>query len=240
MTNKFLALTISFLVISLRCALAQQLPDSTAYNTALAYYTTVSGDQSVIFGGNEYIDVRANKGTVFYLDNTNWTTATIVFEGNVFKNIPALYDAYNDVLVARRRDGQTKYILRPDETSHFILNNHSFTRVASTTVKNAVKDGYYEELYTGKSSVIAKRSKVRSENLTQQEGLKIIFDDVNVVYIKKNGIYNPVKSRGDVVKLFKDKADELNTYIKSAAVNFKTDSEMAIVQLATYYDQLSL
>ncbi|MFD0749054.1 hypothetical protein ACFQZS_02800 [Mucilaginibacter calamicampi] len=240
MTRKFLTLTILSLVTTFRCALAQQLPDSTAYNTALAYYTSFSGDQSVIFDGNEYIDVRSHKGTVFFMDKTDWTMSTIVYEGNAYKNIPVLYDSFNDVVVALRRDSQTKYVLRPDKTTHFTIGGHSFTRVASTEFKNAGKDNYYEELYNGKSSVIAKRSKARSENITIQEGIKIIFDDVNVVYIKKNNIYNPVKSRGDVLKLFKDKADELNKYIKSAAVNFKENSEQAIVKLATYYDQLSL
>lgn len=240
MTKKPLALTILFLVTFFRCALAQQLPDSTAYNTALAYYTSLTGDQSAIFSGNEYVDVRSHKGSVFFLDNISWTMATILYDGNTYKNVPVMYDSFNDVIVARRRDGQTKYVLRPEKATRFQLNGHNFVRVAFADVKNAIKDGYYEELYNGKSSVIAKRSKDRSENITQQEGIKIIFEDVNIVYIKKNDIYNPVKSRGDVLKLFKDKADALNQYIKSAAVNFKNGNEEAIVKLATYYDQLSL
>jgi hypothetical protein len=238
MTKKFLALTILFLVIIFRCALAQQLPDSTAYNTALAYYANISGDQSAIFNGYEYTDVRSHRGSVFFMDNSNWAMATIDYEGNAFKNVPVLYDSFNDLLVARRRDGQTKYVLRPEKATRFQLSGHSFVRVAFTDVKNAVKDGYYEELYNGKSSVIAKRSKARSESITQQEGIKIIFEDVNTIYIKKNNIYNPVKSRGDVLKLFKDKTDALNKYIKSGAVNFNDGNEQAIVKLATYYDQI--
>ena len=166
--------------------------------------------------------------------------STIVYEGNVYKNVPVVYDSFNDVLVARRRDGHTKYVLRPEKATRFQLNGHNFVRITFPEVKNAPKDGYYEELYNGKSSVIAKRSKARSENITQQEGIKIVFEDVNILYIKKNDIYNRVKSRGDVLKLFKDKADALNKYIKSGAVNSTDSNEQAIVKLATYYDQLSL
>jgi len=240
MTKKPLALTILFLVTISRCALAQQLPDSTAYKAALAYYINISGDQSAVFSGNEYNDVRSHKGNVFFMENDKWTMASIVYYGNVYKNIPVLYDSFNDVLVARRRDGQTKYILRPEKTTRFEISGHTFTLLPLVDVKNAVKDGYYEELYNGKSSVVAKRSKTRTENITQQEGIKIIFEDANLVYIKKNNVYNPVKSRSDVLKLFKDKADALNQYIKSGAVNFKEGNEQAIVKLATYYDQISL
>lgn len=240
MTKKFLALTILFLVTISRCALAQQLPDSTAYNAALAYYTNISGDQSVIFNGYEYPNIRADKGSVFFMDNKSWTMATITYEGNVYKNIPVLYDSFSDVVVARRRDGQTKYILRPEKITHFQLNGHSFARIAFADVKNATKDGYYEELYTGKSSVIAKRNKTRSETIYSGEGYKVVFEDLNNIYIKKNNIYNPVKSRGDVLKLFKDKADALNKYIKSGAVSFRDGNEQAIVKLANYYDQISL
>nr|WP_294795478.1 hypothetical protein [uncultured Mucilaginibacter sp.] len=240
MTKKPLALTILFLVTISRCALAQQLPDSTAYNAALAYYTSISGDQSVVFNGYEYADLRADKGSVFFMDNKSWTMATITYEGNVYKNIPVLYDSFNDILVARRRDGQTKYVLRPEKVTRFKLDNHNFARIAFDDVKNATKEGYYEELYTGKSSVIAKRDKTRSETINVGEGYKIVFTDVNKIYIKKNNIYNPVKTRGDVLKLFKDKADALNKYIKSGAVSFRDGNEQAIVKLATYYDQISL
>jgi hypothetical protein len=240
MTKKPLALTILFLVTFSRCALAQQLPDSTAYNTALAYYTNISGDQSVIFNGYEYAEVRADKGSVFFMDNNQWTMATIVYDGSTYKNVPVLYNSYLDVIVARRRDGQTKYVLRPEITTRFQLGDHSFLRVAFTDVKNADKDGYYEELYNGQSSVIAKRHKTRSETINSGEGYKIVFQDVNKIYIKKNNIYNPVKTRGDVLKLFKDKADALNKYIKSGAVSFRDGNEQAIVKLATYYDQIAL
>jgi hypothetical protein len=240
MTKKFLALTILFLVIIFRCALAQQLPDSTAYNAALAYYTSISGDQSVIFNGYEYANVRADKGSVFFMNNNQWTMATIVYDENAYKNVPVLYDSFNDLLVARRRDGQTKYVLRPEKVTGFRLGNHNFARIAFADVKNATKDGYYEELYTGKSSVIAKRGKTRSETIYSGEGYKIIFEDADKIYIKKNNIYNPVKTRGDVLKLFKDKADALNKYIKSGAVSFRDGNEQAIVKLATYYDQIAL
>ncbi|MGY3212190.1 hypothetical protein [Mucilaginibacter sp. HD30] len=240
MTNKPLALTILFLGIFYRCALAQQLPDSTAYNVALAYYTNISGDQSVIFNGYEYVDIRADRGSIFFMDNKQWTMATIVYDGSTYKNVPVLYDSFSDLVVARRSDAQTKYVLRPDKATRFSLGNHNFARVASADVKNAAKDGYYEELYNGQSSVIAKRGKGRSETIYSGEGLKVVFEDVNTVYIKNNNIYNPVKSRGDVLKLFKDKAEALNNYIKSGAVSFKDGNEQAIVKLATYYDQLSL
>lgn len=240
MTLKPLALTVLFLASIVRCALAQQLPDSTAYNTALAYYTNISGEQSVIFNGYEYADVRSHIGNVFFMDKTSWTMSTIVYEGNAYKNVPVLYDSFNDVLVARRSDNRTKYILRPDKTSSFQLGGHSFARLTSADFKNAVKDGYYEQLYNGKSSVIAKRGKARSEDITIEQGVKIIFIDVNIIYIKKNNIYNQVKSRGDVLKLFKDKADALNKYIKSGAVKFSNGNEQAIINLATYYDQISL
>ncbi len=240
MTKKPLALTILFLVTISRCALAQQLPDSTAYNAALAYYTNISGDQSVIFNGYEYADVRADKGSVFFMDNKQWTMATIVYDGNSYKNVPVLYDSFSDLVVARRRDGLTKYVLRPEIVSRFQLGSHSFLRVAFADVKNAVKDGYYEELYNGASGVIAKRHKTRNETIAQGEGFKVVFEDANKIYIKKNNIYNPVKTRGDVLKLFKDKADALNKYIKSGAVSFRDDNEQAIVKLATYYDQIAL
>lgn len=240
MTKKPLALTILFLVTISRCALAQQLPDSTAYNTALAYYTNISGDQSVIFNGYEYAEIRADKGSVFFMDNNQWTMATVVYDGSTYKNVPVLYNSYLDVLVAMRRDGQTKYVLRPEMVTRFQLGDHNFLRVAFTDVKNADKDGYYEELYNGQSSVIVKRHKTRSETINSGEGYKIVFQDVNKIYIKKNNIYNPVKTRGDVLKLFKDKADALNKYIKSGAVSFRDGNEQAIVKLATYYDQISL
>ncbi len=219
---------------------AQKLPDSTAYNAALNYYTERSGEQSEIFYGSEYTDIRADIGSVFFQDNKEFSPATIVYNGNVYKDISVLYDAFNDILVSKRLNSPVKFTLIPEKILSFQLGQHHFVRIAAAEVKDALKDRFYEEFYAGKSSVIAKRAKTRSEIVTKSEGLKIAFENNDLAYVKKDGIFYPIKSRGDLLKLFNDKADVLKSYIKSASLRFKEKKEEDFVKLATYYDQLSL
>jgi hypothetical protein len=239
MTRKILFVT-SLLVTFYYRALAQQLPDSTAYKTALSVYIGLAGEQSELYKGTEYIGVRSNKGSVFFKDNSSWTMATVVYEGNVYNNVPVLYDSFNDLLVGRYYDNVTRYILRPDRTTGFQLGTHHFLRLQHQNIKNAVKDSFYEQLYNGKSQVIAKRGKERTETMSQQEGVQVIFGDKSEIYIKKGNLFYSVQSRGDVLKLFKDKADALNRFIKTGTVDFRRDQEEAIVELAKHYDQLPL
>lgn len=240
MTKPYLLLTAVCVVVLFNFGFAQQLPDSAAYNATLNFYIESSGEQSEIYNGYEYSDIRADIGSVYFLDNKQFTMATLVYNGSVYKNIPVLYDALNDLLISKRPNSPVKYVMVSDRVASFQIGSHRFIRVAKADVKDAAKERYYEELYNGKSSVIAKRSKIRSEILSRGEGLRISFENDDLIYIKKGGVFYPVKSRGDVLKLFKDKEDALKAYIKSAALSFGEKKEEAIVKLANYYDQLSL
>ncbi|PJJ84887.1 hypothetical protein [Mucilaginibacter auburnensis] len=240
MTKFYLPLTAFFVVVLCSYSNAQQLPDSAAYNATLAYYTESVGEQSELFSGYEYHEVRVNIGSVFFKDNKEWTMASLVYNGNVYKNVPLLYDAFSDLTVSKRPNGPIKFVIIPEKVSSFHLGSHHFVRISASEVKNATKERFYEELYAGKSSVIAKRSKTRSEILTKDEGLKIAFENDDAIYIKKDGQYMPIKSRGDMLKLFNNKADALKAYIKSAALNFGAGKEEAFAKLANYYDQISL
>lgn len=240
MTKLYLPLTAFFVVVLCNYGNAQQLPDSTAYNATLAYYTQSVGEQSELFSGYEYHEVRVNVGSVFYKDNKEWTIATLVYNGNVYKNVPVLYDAFSDILVSKRPNGPIKFVITPEKVSSFQIGSHHFVRIAASEVKSATKERYYEELYGGKSGVIAKRSKRRSEIISKDEGLKISFENDDAIYVKKDGLYVPVKSRGDILKLFNDKAEPLKAYIKSASLNFGEGKDEAFAKLANYYDQISL
>lgn len=105
MLIKALVLT-AFLGLLVSLSSAQSTPrDSVLYsNTAvntINYFNANIGDQSEIYCGTQYdLLPPANKGTFYFEDKNYCTPSLICFNAKWHKDIPVLYDVYNDVMVS--------------------------------------------------------------------------------------------------------------------------------------------
>jgi hypothetical protein len=96
--------------------------------------------------------------------------------------------------------------------------------------------GFYEVLYGGPATVLAKRKK------QVQRGVRVedpyIFKQYDSYFVKHNGIYRSVAAEKDLLLLFGDRKEVLKTYLRTNNINFKKDNEAGLVKTAAYYDQL--
>ena len=65
------------------------------------------------------------------------------------------------------------------------------------------------------------------------------FDQSVKYYIRKEGVYYTVRSKGSVLKVLKSKKKELARYIKRRKLDFKHAPEEAIVAVVRQYEQLN-
>lgn len=207
---------------------------------AVNFYNNNIGEQAEIYNGPEYHFLpRAIKGTP-YLDNRfEFTNSNIKYNGTWYSNVPILYDAYKDVLVATQPQNQAKYIVRKEYLTDFLLYGHHFVHLNTIdNGKGKLREGYYEQLYAGKTIVFTKFEKVRTETTTTQ-AIEVVFDDKQSYFINKGGTIYNVSSKGSVLSVFKDKKKELNSYLSRNNINYKEDKGLAMAKLAAYYDQIS-
>jgi hypothetical protein len=218
---------------------ADNLQNRPVLTTTINNYNVAIGQQSLVYNGVGYALIRKMKGNPHFMDTTATTNGSVVYYGETYPNIPLLYDINRDLLVSVWVDGTSLYSFTSDRLSEFTLLKHHFIRLNPDSVaQKVVKAGFYDDLYTHKLQVLAKRQKIIhiAGTLLSTDDY---FDPKVYYYLKKNGRYFTISGEGDMLDVLQDRKKELKDYIKSNKIKYRNDPESFMVMLATYYDQLT-
>ena len=215
-------------------------PDTMSYSNAekaaIQNFNTAIGDQSEIYNGAEYkLYPPAYKGSPYFQDKNHGTPSLIFYNGTWYKNIPVLYDVFNDEMIGTLNDNM--FVLRSDKLSEVYLSDHHFIYLDIKN-DNSLNPGFYDELYNGKTQVLVKRVRTVQSSVNQQ-AVVVVYETKDVIYIKKGNSYRQVSSKGSVMDVLKDKKKQLSQYLSDNKIKYNNDREASIAKLAGYYDQIS-
>ncbi len=246
MREKWLRVTTLFLlyVILSNMAEAQGLSNDSLKNYPdLAYtvhlYYTSAGENSHLYTGYEYMtpDHRI-KGNPYFLTDI-LTPANIFYDRTLYQNIPVLYDMERDLVVINRLDQNFKISLISEKLDSFLLQNHTFIRVARDSVHGVeLVSGFYDRLYGGRSTVLVKRRKVVLD-IPEYNSFRVEYREQDVYYVKFAGRYVEVNNKSSVLKLFRTRKSEIKSFLRKNKLKFKSDFEKTLVTASAYYDQLT-
>jgi hypothetical protein len=209
-------------------------------NAISLYYKTI-GENAHLYNGSEYmVDVvyekDENKNLYFlsiFLDR-----GSVFYDGAEYENIPMAYDILHDDLITTRYNQVYRIRLNADKVSHFTFAGHEFVRLSEDSTHHLpFGNGYYEKLYDGKTQVLAKRQKILEQRYIGGSAYNA-YNESDHYFIWKNGVYNPVNTKKSVLALFKEHKKELKKYFRKNKISFSPKPEFAIIQAATYYDQI--
>jgi hypothetical protein len=214
--------------------------DSTTYSHAeeqvIEYYNASVGDQSEFYNGIEYqLYPPAYKGSAYFQDIPSLVPSTILYNGKWYKDVPVLYDMYNDLMVSSLRD--KLFSFRTDKISEVYLSGHHFIYLKDQN-EEKLTPGFYDQLYKGKSEVLIKRIKTMQSTVTLQTD-EVKYESREEIYIKRGSASIAVNSKKSVLDVFKDKSKELKQFLNSNNISYKKNKEQSIVKLASYYDELT-
>ena len=153
-----------------------------------------------------------------------------------------MYDVYKDVLISLLYNHFSMYTLLSERVSDFTFSGHRFVRVNADGLvgdKSGIVTGFYDQLYSGKTEVLARRTKTIQNSTNQTLALETYFIAHNDYYVKKGNVYYNVSGQGSFLNVLKDKKQVLQKYMKDNSFKFRTDPEAAMAKLAAYYDQIS-
>ncbi|MEO6851130.1 MAG: hypothetical protein ABI203_05110, partial [Mucilaginibacter sp.] len=190
-----------------------------ALNNAKAFYAKTIDQQLPLYNGPEYYFYNPIelKGSAYFLDAT-FTPGNVFYDGAEYSGAPLLYDLYTDQLVSILYNHFSKYVLLNPWVQNFDLSGHHFINIdADTLSKNElIKTGYYDELYHGRSQVLAKRYKtIKTYSTTTgtAEAYSLFSAAKEDLFIKKDNVYYKADSEGQLLSVLKDKKKLLQQYI---------------------------
>jgi hypothetical protein len=213
-----------------------------ALNRSLAFFHSSIGLQSRLYNGIEFTGYDpAIKGNPFFEDVNTFTSGSIYYDGSLYTGVSMMYDIYGDKVVVLLYNHFSKYYLIKEKVKSFSYLDHHFVNIDADTLKDntTIKSGFFDELYGGKTQVLAKRSKNIQVSPSVITGPESYYNYVQDYYIRKNGTYYSFGSQGAMLSVLKDKKKELQQFIKDNQIKFRQDPEEAMVKIASYYDHLT-
>jgi hypothetical protein len=217
------------------------LQDSNTYDlpqkNAIEFYYKSFGQNAHLYNGSEYVTYDVHiKGNPYFLPDMQ--SGALYYDGMGYENLPMIYDILHDELIINRYTQNFRIRLVNEKTSYFSLGNHFFIRIAQDTADNPViLTGYYERLYAGNITVLAKRRK-RIEETVLAEGVSSQFIEDDLFYIKKYNIYYTVRNKRTVLEIFKERKKDIQKFLRKNKIKFKKNPEYAIVRMTEFYDQI--
>ncbi len=217
---------------------SQSLPADTLFlaqgrKNEVALYTKAMVAQSGIFNGTEYRDYRPLKDEL-PLFSVDWVDGSVFYEGEVYENIPLLYDLSTDKLITEHYSSRQKIELIDNKIESFSLGEHHFVHLRD----DRLRKGFYELVYDGTTKVYMRRQKTLQQSLAGTE-IRRNFEEKEFYYIFKKGNYYSVKNKKSVIAVLKDKKSELNQFIAKNHIRFKISREKSIAMVAEYYDRIN-
>ena|SRR5690349_5593386 len=222
-------------------ATAQNADDTTlrenAQHAIVVYYESL-GEESPLYNGSEYIEYAytLQEGDPFF-QTTNFINGNVNLDGMIFRDVPMVYDIVKDQLIILDFQKVYKINLPAARVQQFFLLGHLFVRLTPDSSAQ-IKTGFYDQLYSGKIGLFAKREKRILEKYSNIQISKVIVSQNNY-YVKKGGIYYTIKNKSSLLSVLKDKKKEVQQYWKSNHIKLKKEPEKAMIVAVKYYDQLT-
>ena len=226
-----------FIIIILVFSLRMQ-----AQEAEIKDYIDRSGVAVLLYTGKEELRYPSLIRGHPYLDTDQYRDGDLMYAGRLYSGIrlrlnthtdelTVLSPHYNDIIVS---SDLMEYARLPEYT---IIYNREFPKNEVKT-GNALPSGYYARMATKKYPVYRREVRYPTRS-TDGIYVELVFKMQSRLYIYKDGIYHSVRSKGSVLKLFKDKKKELNRYAKQTGLSFGNDRVNAVVALVRYYESIT-
>ena len=230
---------LSFLLVCISQTHARQFPDSVLYQESVykihQVYIKEIGDNAQIYHGSEFIrNGQKAIGFPFY-ESDSMLEGSVSYQGNIFMNLNLFYNLVSDELVTNNYTHDALITLSSEKVDSFNIKNHSFIQLTASKSNGLIRDGFYEQLFSGEPAFYARREK-RLVSGTGSEEAKYL--QYNFYFIKMKGVFYPVDGKNSLLEVLKDQKDVLKKYIRSNKLNFKKNPESSLLLSTIFYSLL--
>jgi hypothetical protein len=182
---------------------------------------------------NLYYKIKGDQ----FLFSTEFLTGSVTVEGKTFNNLPLKYDIFNDELLAITDHGIILQ-LNKEMIDLFTMNYQdqifNFKKLDADSINSL--SGYVNVLYDGGTSLYVKYKK--EILLLAIENKYDMFNQINRIFVEKNGEIFKVDSKGELLKLLEDQKHQVRSFIRSNKIRISRKNPDSFKPVIEYYDKL--
>jgi hypothetical protein len=199
------------------------------------YLSSIQGELPIYTGGS-YTEYVSLNGEFPYFSADDWINGTIVYQNDVYQDVPLQYDLSTETIIIEHFTSARKIKLASERISSFTLGDHRFQNLSKFTNATLPESGFYEILEDGEVTLYAKRKKNLQKQIVSGK-LIASFDEVNRYYLLKAKVFHTVKSKAGILKLLRDKP-ALKQEMKRSKLKV-SDRETTLIAISRLYNNLA-
>lgn len=209
----------------------------TAYNNAVSLYHKYTDKQARLYNGWLHLGYSHKiEGTAYYPDNL-WHRGSLIYDGIYFADVNMMYDVYKDELIVQHFH-RLMMTIHGEKVKEFSYDNNKFIRVTRDSARNIpLSTGFYQELYSGKLKLLAKRQVLLEETIT--DVLEQKFIPKNFYYLYRNNTWHTVKSYRDLMAVLKERSKDIRLHLKKNKVKYRRERERALIMAVQHFDAIT-
>lgn len=211
-----------------------------AIQSATQRYHRAIGSQAKIYNGSRYPESNASVEEHPFFLSEDWFIGDAFYDGELFKNVPLMYDIVTSNLVTEHLSSGHPIQLITAKLKRFSLAGHNFEKIENESVGGSLpKTDFYDIVYGGETKVIALHQKIVRERIESGD-VVTYFPEKTRYFLFKNGIFFHVNSKASALKVFKDEKQSLKKKLKANKIIFSLDREASLKGMAQSYDSLKM
>ncbi len=213
-------------------------PDSLVLSSSRQFLTQLYdqnlGENTRLYNGIEFIDPFQRKvieGFPYFVMD-DWQDGSIFYDGQLYENIPLLFDIYQSRVLVDHPKSHAKIELITEKIKYFTISDKYFVHLESPSA------GFYQELYGGETKVYALHYKTIQEKIGEKTMITELVTKRRL-YILRDGTYYTITSKKSALNVLKEHKNELNKLLGQEKISFKNNKEHALARMGYYFDQLN-
>jgi hypothetical protein len=212
-------------------------PDSPcSYKTFPGKQDTIP-DKQLLYNGRIWRNLYSNIRQDEFLFTNEWLNGDVVINDMKYTNLPLRYDIYNDQLIIMINQG-TFIQLNKELIKSFTLSYkgkviffENFGNISGSSLR-----GFGQLLYKGEICFILKQIKQIKELAVENKYDE--FYQTQVLYILKDGVFNRVSGKKDLLNVLSDKDKQLQNYIRENKIRIRKKYPESFIPVIIFYDKL--
>ncbi|ATL48389.1 hypothetical protein COR50_15135 [Chitinophaga caeni] len=228
-----------YTVIGLGCCLwnTASFAQTAAPNAMYSAYADLFDTRSTLYNGpayNSYYDPQIYDNKHPFMGTGEFVYGCVVYDGRSYEDVLMQYDMVQDECIVAYMDERAKITLRKNLVSEFNIDEKRFVNVPAAP---GLKAGYYQEIYSGKSRILARYQKNYRSRVPYGNRVWSFIDDVPVTYfLYYGGTYRSFEDEITLFRALKERKKDLRKFIDDRAISISLDPIYSYILIGKYLD----
>lgn len=205
--------------------------------TAILAYTHSPAAGAGLYNGPIYSGYdRHAQGHPFFLSDS-LLNGSVHYAGVLYPDIPLSYDMVQQIVIMQDKRKDLRFQLNTEQIRYFILAGRFIIRlIPDSTAANAPAPGFYEQLYKGRATALARHEKVVKEIGKADENLSR-YREYDTWYLEINDRYYLIRNDRSLTAAFGGEGSHVRDLLRKNHIRFKKDPAVALAKAAEFYTQ---